>query len=75
MIRMNEKNKMFKEGDPDKELANQEVKNNETINYYAKKVTDLGTELEFKKEQYDDISLIKNIDKENTELIVYVVNK
>ena len=75
MIRMNEKNKIFKEGDPDKELVNQEAKNNETINYYAKKVTDLGTELEFKKEQYDDISLIKNIDKENTELVVYVFNK
>jgi len=70
MIRTKEKDKIFTQNKDQKELDDQEQKNNELIEYYLKKLTELSIELEFKKDQFDDLTQIKDIDMENIELIV-----
>ena len=72
MIRMREKDKMFLQNKEAKDLIEQEQKNNEMIEFYLKKLSEMSIELEIKKSQYDDISLIKETDAENVELIVEI---
>ena len=69
MLRIQEKNKMFGENKEEKDLLEAERKNNEMIEHYLKKAIEAGIELETRKRQYDDMSLIKTLDEENTELI------
>lgn len=73
MLRIQEKNKMFGENRDEKELLEQERKNNDMIQHYLKKVIEAEIELETRKRQYDDMTLIKDMDNENMELIVWMV--
>jgi len=70
MIRTKEKDKIFTQNKDQKELDDQEQKNNKLIEFYLKKLTELSIELEFKKDQFDDLTQIKDLDMENIELIV-----
>eukprot|EP01022_Parablepharisma_sp_SALTPOND_P014075 TRINITY_DN1894_c0_g1_i1.p3 TRINITY_DN1894_c0_g1~~TRINITY_DN1894_c0_g1_i1.p3 ORF type:complete len:297 (+),score=50.67 TRINITY_DN1894_c0_g1_i1:4479-5369(+) len=71
MLRIQEKNKMFGENKEEKDMLEQERKNNDMIQHYLKKVIDAGTDLESCKRQYDDMTMIKELDNENMELIVF----
>ena len=73
MIRTMEKDKMLLANKESKELTETEQKNNEMIEFYLKKLSEMSIELEIKKNQYDDLSLIKEIDAENIDLIVIYV--
>lgn len=70
MVRTKEKDKIFLQSKDQKELDDQEQKNNGLIDFYLKKLTELSIELEFKKDQFDDLTQIKELDMENIELIV-----
>jgi hypothetical protein len=72
-IRMQEKNKMITEKKEEKNLLEEEEKNNETIEYFKKKVVDAGVNLERCKKAFDDMSLIKQFDNENLELVVWIL--
>ncbi len=71
MLRTQEKNKMFNENREEKELLEAERRNNDMIQHCLKKVIEAGVELENRKRQYDDMSMIKELDSENMELIVF----
>ena len=69
IMRIQEKNRMFGEKKEEKDLLEQERKNNDMIQHYLKKVIDAGIELETRKRLYDDMLMIRQLDGENTELI------
>jgi len=69
MLRIQEKNKMFGENKEEKDLLEQERKNNDMIQHYLKKVIEAGIVQEASKKQYDDMTMIKELDNENMELI------
>lgn len=69
-IRMQEKNKMITEKKEEKNLMEEEAKNNEAIEYFKKKVVEAGVNLERCKKAFDDMSLIKKFDNDNLELVV-----
>ncbi len=70
MLRNQEKNKMFTDRREEKALTEQDAKNNEMIDHLKLKVIEGGIELEKRKKQFDDMTLIKEYDNENIELIV-----
>lgn len=70
MARVQEKSKVFAEDKAAKELEEQQAKNNSVIDHYAKKVISIQIDLEGNKLQHDDVALMKEIDIENTELVV-----
>jgi len=70
MIRVKEKSKVFTDSKEIKELKEQEAKHNEIIDHYLQKLISIQVELEVNKSQNNEFTLMKEIDLENTELLV-----
>jgi hypothetical protein len=70
MIRIKEKSKVFTANKECKELEDQEAKYNEIINHYLKRLISIQIELEVNKPLKDEITQMKEIDFENTDLLV-----